>query len=235
MRIVDLHVVAGRLRRASLGGVVGDSAATLEDHAALATGLLTLHQITGDTDWLGTATGLLDVALDHFTNTDRDGAWFDTADDAERLLVRPADPIDGATPSGASLIAEALQLAAHLAPAPRADRYAAAAAEALAAATPILTKAPRSGGHWLAVAEAQVRGPIQVAVACGPASELLDAARMLAPGGAVVVGGAVDSSELLAGRDRIGGRDAAYVCRGRVCDLPVTTAGELASALGASV
>ena len=46
--IVDLHVVDGRLRRASLGGRVGDSAAILEDHAALATALLTLYQITGD-------------------------------------------------------------------------------------------------------------------------------------------------------------------------------------------
>jgi uncharacterized protein YyaL (SSP411 family) len=81
-----------------------------------------------------------------------------------------------------------------------------------------------------------VRGPIQIAVACDSAdSELLAAARALAPGGAVVVGGAVDSSELLVGRPRIGGRDAAYVCRGRVCDLPVTTPRELASALGVAV
>ncbi|HEV7420871.1 MAG TPA: thioredoxin domain-containing protein, partial [Mycobacterium sp.] len=234
--IVELHVVDGRLRRASLGGRVGDSAAVLEDHAALATALLTLFQLTGDGQWLDTATGLLDVAVDHFADPDRDGRWFDTADDAEQLMVRPADPIDGATPSGASLIAEALQLAAHLAPAPLADRYAAAASEALSAATPILVKLPRSGGHWLAVAEAAVRGPIQIAVACDPEeSELLAAARSLAPGGAVVVGGAVDSSELLVGRTRIGDHDAAYVCRGRVCDLPVTTAGELASALGAAV
>jgi uncharacterized protein YyaL (SSP411 family) len=117
-----------------------------------------------------------------------------------------------------------------------ADRYAAAASEALSAATPLLVKQPRSGGHWLAVAEASVRGPIQIAVACDSAdSELLAAARTLAPGGAVVVGGVVDSSELLLGRDRIGGRDAAYVCRGRVCDLPVTTTAELAAALGVSV
>ena len=55
--IVDLHVVDGRLRRASLGGRVGDSAGILEDHAALATGLLTLYQITGDADWLRAAYG----------------------------------------------------------------------------------------------------------------------------------------------------------------------------------
>jgi uncharacterized protein YyaL (SSP411 family) len=234
--IVDLHLVDGRLRRASLGGVVGGSAATLEDHAALATGLLTLHQSTGDQQWLDTARLLLDVALDHFADPERTGRWFDTADDAEVLVVRPADPIDGATPSGAALIAEALQLAAHLAPAPHADRYHAAALAALSAATPILARVPRSGGHWLAVAEAAVRGPIQIAVACNADdSELLTAARTLAPGGAVVVGGGPDSSELLAGRDRIDGRDAAYVCRGRVCDLPVTTPGDLASALGAAV
>jgi uncharacterized protein YyaL (SSP411 family) len=234
--IVDLHVVDGRLRRASLGGVVGVSAAILEDHAALATGLLTLYQLTGDHDWLVAATGLLDVALDHFADPHSDGRWFDTADDAEQLMVRPSDPLDGATPSGAALITEALQLAAHLVGADRAVRYSAAAAASLAAATPILVKLPRSGGHWLAVAEAAVRGPIQIAVACDPDdSELLTAARRLGPGGAVVVGGAVDSSELLLGRDRIGGRDAAYVCRGHVCDLPVTTAKDLATAVGAAV
>jgi uncharacterized protein YyaL (SSP411 family) len=234
--IVALHLDGGRLRRASLGGRVGDSAAILEDHAALATALLTLFQITGDGQWLDTASGLLDVALQHFSDPDHDGRWFDTADDAEQLMVRPSDPIDGATPSGASLIAEALQLAAHLTPAPLADRYAAAASDALSAATPILVKLPRSGGHWLAVAEASVRGPIQIAVACKSAdSELLAAARALAPGGAAVVGGPVDSSELLVGRMRIGDRDAAYVCRGRVCDLPVTTEDELVAALRASV
>ena len=99
------------------------------------------------------------------------GRWFDTADDAEQLLVRPADPLDGATPSGASSITEALLTAAHLVPAPHADRYASAAAEALSTATPVLAKLPRSGGHWLAVAEAAVRGPIQIAVATdGPDS-----------------------------------------------------------------
>ena len=143
--LLDLHIVDGRLRRASLGGRVGDSAAILEDYATLATGLLTLHQITGDAQWLDAATGLLDTALEHFADPERPGRWFDTADDAEQLLVRPADPLDGATPSGASSIAEALLTAAHLVPAPRADRYASAAAEALSTATPVLAQAAALG------------------------------------------------------------------------------------------
>ncbi len=228
-QLLALHLVDGRLRRASLGGVVGDSAAILEDYATLATALCFVYQQTGTTSWLTVATGLLDTALDHFADPRQPGRWFDTADDAEALVLRPADPLDGATPAGASAIAEALQLAAHLSADPR---YRAAADATLAAATTVLAKAPRSGGHWLAVAEAAVRGPIQIAVACDPAdSALLAAARTLAPGGAVVVGGAVDSGELLMGRDRVGGKDAAYVCRGRVCDLPVTTVADLDVAL----
>ena len=234
--LLGLHIVDGRLRRASLGGVVGDSAAILEDHAALATGLLTLYQLTGDAAWLTSATDLLDIALRHFADPQRPGRWFDTVDDAEQLMVRPADPLDNATPSGASLIAEALLTAAHLVDADRATRYGEAAEATLRAHSPLLARAPRSAGHWLAVAEAAVRGPLQVAVATDrPDSELLAAARQLVPGGAIVVGGAVDSSPLLEGRDRIGGNDAAYVCRGRTCDLPVTGARELADALGVSV
>ncbi|ANE79482.1 hypothetical protein A7U43_09215 [Mycobacterium adipatum] len=231
--LVALHLLGGRLRRASLGGVVGESPAVLEDYASLITAMCGLYQHTGGSSWLTTATGLLDTVLEHFAEPGRPGRWFDTADDAEALVLRPSDPLDGATPSGASAVAEALQLAAHLTGDPR---YAAAAEATLASATSVLAKAPRSGGHWLAVAEAAVRGPLQIAVACDPpTSELLAAARRLAPGGAVVVGGPMDSSELLAGRDRVGGRDAAYVCRGRVCDLPVHTVEDLATALKRSV
>ncbi len=234
--IVGLHMVDGRLRRASLGGRVGESAAILEDYGMLATGLLSLYQLTGEQRRLEEAGALIDVALRHFADPDRPGRWFDTADDAEALMIRPADPLDGATPSGASSIAEALLTAAHLADTDRAARYGEAAAEALLAHSPLLARAPRSAGHWLAVAEAAVRGPLQVAVAIGESdSELLAAARRMAPGGTVVVGGAADSMPLLAGRGRIGGADAAYVCRGRVCDLPVTGATELADALGLPV
>ena len=115
-------------------------------------------------------------------------------------MVRPADPLDGATPSGASSIAEALLTAAHLVPAPRSDRYATAAAEALSAATPVLARLPRSGGNWLAVAEAAVRGPIQIAVATDDSdSPLLD---RRPHAGAGRGGGGRRRGELLGAADR---------------------------------
>ena len=50
--------------------------------------------------WLDLAGVLLDAAVTHFT--DGHGGFFDTADDAERLVRRPQDPTDNATPSGSA-------------------------------------------------------------------------------------------------------------------------------------
>ncbi|WP_144206466.1 thioredoxin domain-containing protein [Mycobacterium tilburgii] len=231
--LLELHRVDGRLRRASLGGVVGDSAAILEDYAMLATGLLALYQLTVEDEWLVAARELLDTACEHFADPQQPGRWYDTADDAEQLILRPADALDGATPSGASTITEALLTAAHLVDSATAPRYLQAALQTLDAHALLLARAPASAGHWLAVAEAAVRGPLQIAVACDSArSALLAEARRLAPGGAIVVGGKMDSSALLVGRDRVNGADAAYVCRGRLCNLPVTRPADLAAALG---
>ncbi|BBB40667.1 thioredoxin domain-containing protein [Mycobacteroides abscessus] len=228
--LLELHLRDGRLRRASLGGQVSEGDGVLEDYGTLATGLLSLYQVTGQWRWREAAAQLLDTALDHFADPESPGAWFDVADDAEQLVLRPSDPLDGATPSGASSVTEALLTAGYLLEDPR---YREAAYASLAAASMALARAPRSAGHWLAVAEAAVRGPIQVAVACdAETSALLRSARLSAPGGAIVVGGVKDSSELLRDRGQIGDADAAYVCRGTVCDLPVTGTQQLDAALG---
>ncbi|HEY5853778.1 MAG TPA: thioredoxin domain-containing protein [Aldersonia sp.] len=239
--LLHAHVVDGRLRRASLGSEVGAAPAVLEDHAWLASGLLALHQATGETEWLAQAQTLLDTAIAHFAEPGAEGSWYDTADDSELLVSRPRDPFDGATPSGASAITEALQTAAGLSEPAVAARYGDLAAAGLRRAAVVLAKAPRSAGHWLAVAEAAVRGPIQVAVSTVPDSELPDsepgdselvhAARIAAPGGAVVVAGPADSTPLLADRPLVDGQAAAYVCRGFVCDRPVTTVEDLRALL----
>jgi len=230
VHLLDTHLVDGRLRRASLGGIVGTAAGVLEDYACLAAGLLALHQATGELHWLEQGCALVDLALHHFVDPAEPGAWFDTADDAETLVRRPRDPLDGVTPSGASAMAEVLQAAAALVEPERSSRYAAAADATLARAGLVLARAPRSAGNWWAVAEAALRGPLQVAVV--GAGSLLSSARMHAPGGSVIVGGDPDAVPLLAGRERVDGAQAAYVCRGFVCDRPTTSEAELRELLG---
>lgn len=228
------HAVDGRLRRASLGGVVGAAPGILEDYAWLVTGLLALHQATGELGWLEDAQRLLDTAIEHFADPDQLGGWFDTADDAETLVTRPRDPIDGATPAGASALAEALLTAAAASDPERAARYRELADRTLERGAIVLARAPRSGGQWLAVAEAALRGPLQVAIATESASqptELLTTARLAAPGGSVVLAAAPDAVPLLADRPLVRNAAAAYVCRGSVCDLPASTPDQLRMAL----
>ncbi|MDO3648131.1 thioredoxin domain-containing protein [Nocardia mangyaensis] len=233
--LLDVHLVDGRLRRASLDGVAGTPPGVLEDYAWLTTGLLALYQATGEPDWLAAAQSLLDTAIDRFADPDQPGSWFDTADDAETLVARPRDPVDGATPSGASTLAEALLTASAVADVDRASRYREFADQTLARGAILLARAPRTAGHWLAVAEASVRGPIQVAIAAteksSAATELLAAARDAAPGGSIVLAAPPDAAPLLADRPLVDGAPAAYVCRGSVCDLPVTDPAALTTAL----
>ncbi|MBW4719196.1 thioredoxin domain-containing protein [Saccharothrix obliqua] len=227
--LLDVHLVGERLLRTSRDGVAGTAAGVLEDYGCFADGLLALHQATGEPRWLDAACGLLDTALARFAG-EEPGAYYDTADDAEALVQRPADPSDNATPAGASALASAL-LTASVLGAPRQAEYRAAAEAAVSRAGLLAAREPRFAGQWLAVAEALALGPVQVAVV-GVAPELVSTAWRGVHGGGVVVAGEPGAAPLLADRPLVGGEPAAYVCRGYVCDRPVTTTAELVEALG---
>jgi uncharacterized protein YyaL (SSP411 family) len=229
--ITGSHLVDGRLRRASREGVVGAAMGVADDYGNLAEGLLTLHQCTGEPLWLTIAGDLLDTALDHFA--DGQGGFFDTADDAEPLFTRPRSAGDNAEPSGQSALAGALLTFSALT---GSTRHREAAEGAVAASAVLASENPRFGGWMLAVAEAMQAGPLQVAVSGdGPqASELLRVARASTSPGLVTAHGSPDTPgiPLLADRPLVAGQPAAYLCRGFVCDRPVTTPQELAAALG---
>ena len=225
------HLVGGRLRRVSRDGVVGEPAGVLDDYGAVAEGFLAMHQLTGEGRWLDLAGGLLDTALAHFAGGP--GEWHDTADDAERLVARPADPTDNATPSGRSTMAAALTGYAALRGEPS---YRDAADAALGPIAPLAERHARFAGYACAVGEALLSGPYEVAIVGDTDGELAATARRLGPPGTVVVSGVPDQPgvPLLAARPPVDGRATAYVCRGFVCQRPVTSAGELATQLAGS-
>jgi len=85
----------------------------------------------------------------------------------------------------------------------------------------------RFAGWGLAVAEAWLDGPREVAVV-GPVEDPRTAAlrayawRSTAPGVVVVTGAPGSTSPLLIDRPLVAGAPAAYVCRHHVCDAPTT-------------
>ncbi len=221
--LADRHLIDGRLRRVSRDGVAGEPVGVLEDYGCVAEGFLAVHQLTADGRWLSLARELLDVALARFGTGQ--GGFYDTADDAERLVTRPADPTDNATPSGLSSICAALVTYAALS---GETSYREAADAALATAGPLIAGHPRFAGYSAAVAEAALTGPFEIAVV-GDGGPLLEAALRHAPPGTVIVSGEPDRPgvPLLADRPLQGGAPTAYVCRGFVCDRPVITPADL--------
>ncbi|MDO3701123.1 thioredoxin domain-containing protein [Micromonospora sp. C28SCA-DRY-2] len=228
--LADRHLVDGRLRRVSRAGVVGEPAGVLEDYGCVAEAFCAVHQLTGEGRWLELAGRLLDVALDRFAAPG--GGFYDTADDAERLVTRPADPTDNATPSGRSAIVAALVAYAALTGEPR---YREAAEAALGTVAPIVGRHARFTGYAATVGEALLSGPYEIAVVTDePAGDpLVAAAHRHAPPGAVIVAGRADQPgvPLLADRPMLDGRSTAYVCRGFVCDRPVTDVDDLIAQL----
>ncbi len=213
--VTGLHRRDHRLRRVSRAGVVGEPVGVLEDYGDLADGLLALHQATGEPRWLDVAHELLDTALAHFD--DGAGGFYDTADDAEALVRRPQDPTDGATPAGTTAVAGALLTSAALT---GRNDHREVAERIINRAGDLIERFPRFAGGSAAVAEALVAGPLEIAVVGAP--ELSRVARLTTSPGAVVV--TSGDSPLLA--DRPAG--AAYVCRGFVCDAPISDPGDLA-------
>jgi uncharacterized protein len=223
------RVDGARLARTSRDGRAGPSAGVLEDYGDVAEGFLALHAVTGDTEWLTFAGLLLDTVLRRFTAAD--GALYDTADDAETLIRRPQDPTDNAAPSGWTAAAGALLGYAALT---GSHRHREAAERALGVVRALGARVPRFIGWGLAVAEAHVDGPREVAVVGAPGDpatrELHRAALMgRAPGAVVAVGepGAEEAAPVLRDRPLLAGRPAAYVCRNFTCDAPTADPEEL--------
>ncbi|MDI9831517.1 thioredoxin domain-containing protein [Streptomyces sp. KAU_LT] len=233
--LVRVHLdEQARLTRTSKDGRAGANAGVLEDYGDVAEGFLALASVTGEGVWLDFAGFLLDHVLARFVD-EESGALFDTAADAERLIRRPQDPTDNAVPSGWSAAAGALLgYAAHTGSEP----HRRAAERALGVVKALGPRVPRFIGWGLAVAEALLDGPREVAVV-GPslsdeATRALHRTALLgtAPGAVVAVGVAEsDEFPLLAGRPLQQGAPAAYVCRDFTCDAPTTDPGRLREAL----
>ncbi|MEU6847269.1 thioredoxin domain-containing protein [Streptomyces sp. NPDC046716] len=229
--LVRLHMdPQARLSRTSKDGHLGRNAGVLEDYADVAEGFLALASVTGEGVWLEFAGFLLDHVLDRFVDAES-GALYDTAVDAERLIRRPQDPTDNAAPSGWTAAAGALlSYAAQTGSEP----HRTAAERALGVVKALGPRVPRFIGNGLAVAEALLDGPREIAVIGEVGGRLHHTALTATAPGAVVAAGPEGGDELplLADRLRIEDRDTAYVCRHFVCDAPVTDPDRLGQIVG---
>jgi uncharacterized protein YyaL (SSP411 family) len=212
--------------------------AFLEDHALLVDALLALYAATWDPRWVREARALADTILAEFWD-EREGVFYDTARGAERLVVRPRDVFDNATPSGSSAATFALLRLAALT---GEERYRRAAARSLEGMSGLLSRHPAAFGHLLSALDFHLAVPREAAFVGTPGEPRTDALLRVAssaylPNLVVALarpGEEADAAReipLLEGRTPVEGHPAAYVCERFACQLPVTDPAALAAQL----
>ena len=226
----------GRLFHSWIDGTVG-AAAFLDDHAGLGNALLDLHAATLDPRWLDRGFWLCEEILERFYDVES-GLIYDTASDAEELIVRPRDPMDNATPSGPSLAAELLARAGKI---KDESRYLEVARAIVDREAEALERFGPAFGRMLSVLDRLQADSVEIVIIGGSndeTAELVCAAHAdLLPNSVIIgrrEGDVAPDLPLLQGREQVDGRATAYVCRNFSCRLPVTDAGGLRSELRAT-
>ncbi|HEX6400032.1 MAG TPA: thioredoxin domain-containing protein [Actinomycetota bacterium] len=215
----------GRLLRSWRDGVRGRPG-FCDDHALLASALLTLFGATGDVHRFNEAARLVQTMIDLFADQER-GGFFQTARDADPLVVRPKDVYDNAVPSGNSAAAEVLLKLSLLTGDPEMERM---GIEAIGILRHALSRAPMGFGHALSALDLSLGPAHQIAIVGAPRDPATDALvdvvlkdRYLP--NMVLAVAAPDDEEattvpLLRNRPQLDGDPTAYVCQGFVCTRP---------------
>ena len=226
----------GRLRRSCRDGQTLPTA-FLSDYANLIDGLIEMYEATFEKRWLDQAVELNRAVIAHHWD-EKEGAFFFTADNHERLIARSKDVRDGAVPSGNSVqIMNLLRLSVMLGD----EKLRALADQSMTTLAGDVQGSPWSAERFLAAVDFAYAGPVEVAIVGDPDDPptralLEEVYRTYLPNRVLMVRNPAREADnvrspLLAERGVVGGRPAAYVCRNYACRRPVTAPQDLAEQL----
>jgi uncharacterized protein len=190
----------------------------LEDYANVAHGLYELHVATGDLRWLRESRRLALLAVELFAD-DEQGGFFLTPADGEALVARQKDLDDNPTPSGNSMLAFALLRLARIWGDDELERR---AAGVLRLVRDVIPRAPSAFGWALCALDLYLAPPRELAIIGSPEDAVAQRALAQYDPNAVVAFGPDDEIPLLAGKTRVDGKPALYVCERFACQAPVT-------------
>ncbi len=208
--------------------------APLEDYTAMIRAALALHEATDESAYLNHATTWATVLLTHYRD-ERSGGFFQTADEAEDLIIRTKSASDNATPSGNGQL---VALFTKLAWLTGEQRFADTAEDIVHAFSGELARNFFPYSHLIEGAMFSANG-VQIAVA-GPKSNPTTQAlmkiarsvplaeRLIRP---IEPGQSIAENSPLSGKHMIDDKPTVYICRGPVCSPPITSPEDLRAAL----
>jgi len=194
------------------------------DYAAMIRAALALHEATGEGDYLAQALRWQDALERHYADP-ATGGYFLTADDAEGLVVRPHSTADDAIPNHNAVAAANL---VRLAAASGDDRFRTRADQLFDGVLVIAEKNLFAHVALLNALDLRLRGAEIVVTGSGKAAQALIDAALAAPFTDRIVLRAPSADALPdnhPARNKIeaANGEAAFVCVGETCSLPVTT------------
>jgi uncharacterized protein YyaL (SSP411 family) len=209
----------------------------LEDYAIMANALLDLYEASLDTRYIAQARLLVDALLERFLDQ-KNGGFFFTSEDHERLITRPKPLFDGSTPSGNS---EAVMALLRLHTYTGEERYQQEAERAIALFAGLMMQQPMGFVHMLEAVDFDHRGAHEIVLVGDRNSPEFKEWReriglLYIPNRAFF---AVDPAVREAGfvpdpakdKPQVDGRLTAYVCRDFTCSAPQTSLGGLEAEL----
>jgi uncharacterized protein YyaL (SSP411 family) len=214
----------GRVLRSVRDGRVSGTG-FLDDHANVAHGLLELHVATGDPRWLHEARRIADVAVGLFSDDER-GGFFLAPRDGEALATRAKDVDDDPLPSGNSMLASVLIRLGRIW---GDDALIARGEGVLRLLAPAMERVPRALSWALCTLDLHLSPPRELAIVGDVRADVARAALSRFDPATVVAIGPADDVPLLAGKGRVDGHTAVYVCERFACRAPVTRPEDLDS------
>jgi len=192
----------------------------LEDYAFLIQAYATLYQITFDENFLVQAKQWMDYVLKNF-HDEQEKYFHFTSQSAEQLIAKKKEIFDNVIPSSNSVIARCLF---HLGTLLDNEEWKAMALEMASRLSSIISSEPVYMSNW-GILFSEITGGLSEVVISG--SNLEEFAKEIQANyfPLVVYVGAKSKSNLplLEGRETLTGETKIYVCRNKVCKLPVST------------
>ena len=200
--------------------------AYLDDYAYLANAVVDMFEITGKQNYLNFAIKLSDHLIEHFWD-DKKSNFFFTADDHEKLIIRPKSNYDLSMPSGNSVAANTLLRLYHIT---QEEKFHKISQKILESQATLAAENPFAFGYMLNVLYLEIQKPTEITILNTQNSQIISTLnKKFLPESIMVIISDNDELDTLskfsffAGKEFPTDQTNVFVCKNFSCSLPLTS------------
>ena len=204
--------------------------AYLDDYAYLVNAIVDLFETTGKVSYLNFAAELSDYLIDHFWD-DKSSNFFFTADDHEKLIIRPKSNYDLSMPSGNSVTANAFLRLYHIT---QEEKYHKITQKILETQASMAAENPFAFGYLLNVLYLDIQKPTEITILNPQNAELVSKLSKKFLPESIIVSihqedelNSLSKFSFFAGKEFLTDQTTVFVCKNFSCSLALTSLTEV--------